>query len=255
MIQAAFECQSKGEEAHVKLLSKASRALVAAELINAVPEPPLCPPIAVDGTKEALGCMIELLRYKTRTKPPATLDDAQYKQLLAILRTILQFAAVVETNTSAAKAARAWGKATKRYAQLELALTLAYRTYHTTERCIDSLSCKQVAQGLNLAIRALEYAGRKNDPVLRDCQSKLASGYSQELTTEERGLQYIPPELAAIKAAGVGATLAELFDTDSPAPVVVPSVFESSIRAPFAKNFSIQSLAKIFDNFEASTQL
>ena len=243
-MKLAFACKNKGDQAHVRLLSKAGRALVVAEMIKSTPEADLCPPIALDSTKEAITAMIELLRYKTRTKPPLTLEEEQYTQLLGILRVILENALAVQQNTAAHKSARAWGRATVRFAQLELAFTQAYYINFVVTREEDRMSCKEVAQKYNTIVRLLEYCNRKTDPLCVDMKTRLSSGFSSDLSSEERSSAYTPLPVMDIKESNV-QTLPEY-----------TSVFLSNIETPLQTNFTMKSgLTRVFDNFDDALTL
>ena len=233
----AFACEQKGDSKHVKLLSKAGRALVLASSIQETPEADLCPSVAIDGTEKAIALFIELLRYKTRTKPPATLEVKQYNELLGILRIIVELAKSVTENKKAHKLAKNWGRAVLRYAQIEIARTQAHLIAKQLQLDEHKLSCRETAQKMNVAVRLLIYANEKA-PLLHDMQAKLAAGYINDLPTSEKPSSFEPAELAAVKKSDVSML------------TIYPGVFDSSIAAPIVQNSSLDTvLPKIFDNY------
>ena len=236
-MKSAFACEQKGESTHVKLVSKVGRALFLAEHIQAIPEAELCPSIAIDGTQTVVALFIELLRYKTRIKPPATLEKRQYDELLGILKNMLLFGKSIQENKVAHRSAKNWGKAVVRFSQIDLAVTHAHLVAHELEYFGDKYSCKETAQKMNLVIRLLLYANYNDNPLLHTMQSKLACGYINELPSAEKVSSFQPPELQAIKEKNVTGY------------IDYPSVFSTNI-AKTTKDFDIQTMfKKIFDDY------
>ena len=187
-----------GDQSHCQLLTRAARALRLAELIRPAPTNDMAPEIALNGTPQAIGILLDLFLYKTKTKPPATVVAAKYAELSSVLRSIIENAKAIADNQSAPEKGRQWAKTVIAYAAQQRAINTAHELLGTADDFAKS--CAETASAYATAIKLLEWAKATEMPAHKIATNKLSFAYKMDLSTEERRPNYIPPVLTSIQA-------------------------------------------------------